>query len=106
MLGIGLLAVLAYIMLVIGKRLPMRPFFLVSSLIVFYLSVKFTGLGIHSLQLAGVIPSTTLTIPSISFLALYPSWQSMVPQLLLVLAAVAVVVWRQWQHRKHVAPSQ
>lgn len=106
LLGIGVLVVLAYIMLVIGKRLPMRPFFLVSSLIVFYLSVKFTGLGIHSLQLAGVIPSTTVTVPSIDFLALYPSLQSMVPQLLLVLAAVAVIARRQWQQRKQVAHSK
>ena len=46
--GVGILTVLAYLMLVIGMKLPMRPFFMVSSLIVFYLCIKFTGMGIHT----------------------------------------------------------
>lgn len=100
LLGVGILAALAYIMLGIGKRLPMKPFFLVSSLIVFYLSLKFTGLGIHSLQLAGALPSTTLTLPSISFLAFYPSLQSAVPQILLILLALVIIVWQRWHIRK------
>jgi high-affinity iron transporter len=95
LLGIGVLVVVAYLMLFLGLKLPMRPFFVVSSVIVFYLCVKFTGMGIHSLQLAGVLPSTIAdNWPSVDFLALYPSWQSLVPQLLLVVLAVSVVLWK------------
>ncbi|MGZ4123457.1 MAG: FTR1 family iron permease, partial [Tumebacillaceae bacterium] len=91
--GMLLLAVIAVLMLFIGVKLPLRPFFLVSSLIVFYLCVKFTGMGVHSLQLAGVVPSsTTASLPSVDFFAVYPSWQSTVPQLLIVLFALLVVV--------------
>lgn len=90
--GFGLLAVLAYLMIIIGLKLPIRPFFIVSSIIVFYLCVKFTGMGIHSLQLADVIPSSPLSIPSVDLLALYPSLESTIPQLLLVLSALAVVL--------------
>ena len=93
LVGLGLLAVFAYLMLVVGLKLPMRPFFVVSSFIVFYLCLKFTGMGIHSLQLAGTIPSTTAPLPSLDFLALYPSWESSVPQILLVLFALLMVVW-------------
>ncbi|MGZ4113319.1 MAG: iron permease, partial [Tumebacillaceae bacterium] len=54
---------------------------------------KFTGMGVHSLQLAGVVPSsTTASLPSVDFFAVYPSWQSTVPQLLIVLFALLVVV--------------
>jgi high-affinity iron transporter len=91
--GFVVLAVIAFIMLYIGAKLPIRPFFLVSSLIVLYLCIKFTGLGINSLQLAGALPNTHSTVlPSITFLGFFPSWQSALPQILIVLTAVAVVV--------------
>ncbi|HWI52137.1 MAG TPA: iron permease, partial [Symbiobacteriaceae bacterium] len=72
----------------IGLKIPMRPFFLVSSVLVFYLGFKFTGMGIHGLQLAGVLPATVVPyLPHFDFLALYPNWQSTLPQLLLLAAA-------------------
>lgn len=94
LVGLGILAVIAYLMLVIGVKLPMRPFFLVSSLIVFYMCFKFTGLGIHSFQLAGTLPSTTAPhLPSIDFLGFYPSWQSALPQIALLLFALGALLW-------------
>lgn len=96
LIGFGILAVIAYLMLYVGIKLPMRPFFLVSSLIVFYLSLKFTGLGIHSLQLAGALPSTiSSSLPSIAFLGFYPSWQSAIPQILLLLFALLILLWKK-----------
>lgn len=95
LIGLGILAVISYIMLFVGLKLPIRPFFMVSSVIVFYLCLKFTGMGIHSLQLAGTLPSTPINVPSIDLIALYPSWQSTLPQVLLVAAAIFVVIWRK-----------
>ncbi|GIM45297.1 hypothetical protein DNHGIG_08460 [Collibacillus ludicampi] len=102
LIGLGILAIIAYLMLVVGVKLPLRPFFMVSSLIVFYLCVKFTGMGIHSLQLAGTLPSTTAPLPSIDWIALYPSWQSAIPQILLVLFAVLVVIWKKYAVKKNL----
>ncbi|AFM40370.1 high-affinity Fe2+/Pb2+ permease [Desulfosporosinus acidiphilus SJ4] len=95
-LGFGFLSALAYLMIRLGLKLPIRPFFMVSSVIVFYLCIKFTGMGIHGLQLAGTIPSTTSSsIPSLDFIALYPSWQSAIPQLALVIIALFVILWKR-----------
>lgn len=92
--GCGVLAVIAYLMLFVGMKLPIRAFFMVSSLIVFYLCIKFTGLGVHSLQLAGWLPSTHMrALPSIDFIGFYPSLESAVPQLLIALSALLVVIW-------------
>lgn len=100
--GLAVLAVIAFIMLGIGLKLPMRAFFLTSSLIVFYLCLKFTGMGIHSLQLAGLLPSTTAEgLPSVGFVAVYPSYESAIPQLLILLFAVGVVVWKKITHKRH-----
>jgi high-affinity iron transporter len=93
LLGFAVLTIIAFIMLYIGTKLPIRPFFLVSSLIVLYLCIKFTGLGINSLQLAGALPNThSAHLPSIPFLGFFPSWPSALPQILIVGAAVAVVI--------------
>jgi high-affinity iron transporter len=101
LIGFTVLAVLAYLMLFIGLKLPVRPFFLVSSLLVYYLCFKFTGLGIHSLQLANALPSTTSKhLPSIEFLGFYPSWQSSIPQLLLIVFATAVLIWKQFNLKR------
>ncbi|MCD9021477.1 FTR1 family iron permease [Cohnella silvisoli] len=91
--GFGILGVCAFIMIKAGARLPVRPVFLVSSVIVFYLCFKFMGSGIHSLQMAGVLPSTVQEyLPEHVSISLYPSWYSTLPQLLFLLTGIAVVV--------------
>lgn len=99
--GFGLLAALAYLIIRLGLKLPIRPFFMVSSVIVFYLCIKFTGMGIHGLQMAGIIPSTTASsIPSIDIFALYPSWQSALPQIALAVTALTVILWKRVKTKK------
>lgn len=99
-MGIGILVLLALGILKLGLKVPMRPFFLVSSLLVFYLGFKFTGMGIHGLQLAGVLPASIAPyLPRIEFLALYPNWQSTLPQLALLALAVAMAVRQQRRDR-------
>jgi high-affinity iron transporter len=101
LIGAVILGVIAYLMVFVGLKLPLRPFFMVSSVIVFYLCIKFTGMGIHSLQLAGLIPTTNAeSIPSVEFFALYPSWESTIPQLVLVLAAGIIVLFKKYKVQK------
>jgi high-affinity iron transporter len=92
-IGAAILVLVAFLILKVGLRIPMRPFFLVSSILVFYLGLKFTGMGINGLQNAGVLSATTSdNLPTIPWLAVYPYWQSVVPQIVLVLAAIVMVV--------------
>lgn len=92
-LGFAILIIIAVLMLKIGLRIPMKPFFLVSSLLVFYLGLKFTGMGINGLQLAGVLPATSSdSLPTISALAVYPTWQGVIPQAVLVVIAILVTL--------------
>ncbi|OWA36011.1 hypothetical protein B9G55_09090 [Saccharibacillus sp. O16] len=98
--GFGALALIALVIIKLGDRLPLKPFFLVSSVVVFYLGFKFMGSGVHSLQMAGLIPSTTEAyLPSLSSISLYPSWYSTLPQLILLLAAAATYLGPLLRHR-------
>ncbi|TME34489.1 MAG: iron permease [Chloroflexi bacterium] len=92
-LGFGLLAALGMLMIVAGVRIPMRPFFTVASLLVFYLCFKFVGTGIHALQVAGVIPDGGATLlVSVDAIGLYPTWPTTIAQLFLLTAAAWVVL--------------
>jgi high-affinity iron transporter len=100
-IGLAILAIIAILMLKIGLRFPMKPFFLISSLLVFYLGIKFTGMGINGLQLGGVLPATTSEVlPTIPWLAVHPSWEGFVPQALMVIGAIVTVLWSKIKNKK------
>jgi high-affinity iron transporter len=99
--GVLLLSVVAFLMLKIGLKIPMRPFFLVSSILVFYLCFKFLGMGIHGLQLAGILEATHATHwPTIDVLALYSTWENIIPQILLLILAIIVVLWNRGRNNR------
>ena len=96
LIGIGAgtvaLAFIAILMLAMGVRLPLRLFFRVAGLLVYYLGFKFLGTGIHALQVTGVLSSSPVKyLVEIPSLGVYPTWETLVPQLLLLISAVAVV---------------
>lgn len=102
-IGIGLLTlvILSYLILKVGLKIPMRPFFIVSSILVFYLCFKFLGMGIHGLQLAGLLPATQASgLPAIESFAIYPTWESILPQAILLTAAIATVIWNKRKDSK------
>ncbi|GAC1465903.1 MAG: hypothetical protein NVSMB70_11670 [Chamaesiphon sp.] len=95
-LGLGLLVLAgcAALMFGLGLRIPLKPFFLVTSLLIYYLGFKFVGTGIHSLQVAGILPASPANfLPSWEGLGLYPTWETTLVQLAIFIVAVAVV-WR------------
>jgi high-affinity iron transporter len=98
--ALAALAVIGVLMLWIGVRIPLRPFFLASSALVFYLGFKFIGTGIHALQVAGAIPaSPTPFALSVDLLGLFPTWETVIPQVLL-LALAGMVIWYSYRAHK------
>jgi high-affinity iron transporter len=95
-IGSGGLVVLGFLLVVVGVRMPMRLFFTVASVLVFYLCFKFIGTGIHSLQVAGFVPATSAPfLPSQDAVGLYPTWPTSLAQLLLLgLAAWVLLRYR------------
>lgn len=99
--GFGVLLVIGVLMLKLSVRLPLKPFFLASSLIIFYMCIKFMGSGIHSLQLSGMIPSAgNDMLPTISFLGMYPSWYSALPQFAVILLSLVIVLMQRKPNRR------
>ena len=93
-IGFAILAAFGVGMVALGIRVPMRPFFAVASLLVFYLCFKFIGTGLHALQVAGVLPGTSATfLPSVDFLGVYPTWVTTIVQLALLGVACALLLY-------------
>ncbi|CCQ95479.1 FTR1 family protein [[Clostridium] ultunense Esp] len=96
--GIILLIILGILILKVGMRIPLRPFFLLSSLLVFYLSLKFTGMGIKSLQLAGLLPATHVEwFPTIEFFSIYPTAEGLILQAALLVVVLFFAVWERYR---------
>lgn len=76
-----------------GIKIPMRPFFAITSLLLYYMAFVFAGRGIRELQEGNAIPITPLShIPNIPWLGLFPTVQTVAIQgVLLVLFAVALL---------------
>jgi high-affinity iron transporter len=102
--GVVVLIIAAVLMLVVGVKLPLRPFFRIAGLLVYYLGFKFVGTGMHALQVAGAIPSTPIpgleSNPLFEFFGVYPTWQTLLPQLVLLLGALAAWLYLRTQDQK------
>jgi len=111
LLGIGAavaaLVVLGVLMLRFGLRIPLRPFFLVTSILLYYMAFKFVGTGIHALQVAGFVPATSRPyLPTLGVLGVFPTVETTVVQLVLLALAVAVVVFLRLRRQQPLRPSQ
>lgn len=87
--GIVVLAVIAYAMLRMSRRLPIGRFFSLSSIFIAILAVILVGKGVAALQEAGWLPQALVQAPRIDWLGIYPTLQSLTAQLVVAVAAVA-----------------
>lgn len=86
--GAALLAVLGWVILRYGVRLPIGPFFAATSALLVVIAVVFVGHGVAALQEAGFIAATPAGSMSLPLLGVHPTAQGLASQGLLVLAIV------------------
>jgi high-affinity iron transporter len=91
--GAALIVAIAWAIFRFGLRLPLKQFFAVSAAIMIALAVIFVGKGVAALQEAGKLPLDPVDFPRIDVLGIYPNWQSLAAQLLVLAAALALVVF-------------
>ncbi len=74
-------------------KLPIRPFFLFTGALLYYMSFLFAGKGVMEL-ISGKLFEPTLVswMPTIPFIGVYPYIQTLVPQVLITIAAAAGLV--------------
>lgn len=86
--GAVTLGLIAWALLRTSRRLPIGQFFAASSVLIAVLAVVLTGKGVSALQEAGWAPVSVAPIPHIELLGVYPTWQSSLAQLAILVVLV------------------
>ncbi len=77
-----------------GVRLPLKPFFAVTSLFLYYMAFVFAGTGIAELQAGGFVSTTPVSwAPRIPTLGIHPTLETLLAQSALLVLALAALVW-------------
>ncbi len=76
-----------------GVKIPMRPFFTVTSVLLYYMAFVFLGKGIRELQEGNVLPITVMpSLPSLPSMGIFPSLETTLPQVILLLLFIFMLV--------------
>lgn len=75
-------------------RIPVTPFFAVTSALLYYLAFTFAGKGVLELQEAEWISSAKIEgFPTIGLLGIYPTWEGILLQAILAMALVTAIAY-------------
>lgn len=88
-LGALALAIIAWAMLRYSRRLPVAQFFSWTSILIAVLAVVMAGKGIAALQEAGWLAVSLVDFPRITLLGIYPTLQTLIAQVLVLIVLVA-----------------
>lgn len=89
-----------------GVRIPLRQFFAVTSVLLYYMAFVFAGKGVRELQEGNAVPITVLPgFPHVDALGLYPTVETLLTQLVLLLLFVFALAKTFWPKRSVALPT-
>jgi high-affinity iron transporter len=92
--GCVILAGVFYLINYIGLRIPIKWFFGFTSALLYYMAFTFMGKGIHVLQMGEQVSMTIAeNLPSISWLGMYPTWETFIGQAILAAAFIFALAY-------------
>jgi high-affinity iron transporter len=101
--GCAVLVVIYILIRFMSVRLPLKPFFMGTSVVLSLMAVSFIGTGVKNLQTANVVGVTPVSgIASFDLFAIYPTVETLIPQgvLLAILVVTFAFQIRKWSIKK------
>jgi high-affinity iron transporter len=96
--GFLLVIVLGWLLLVAGRKLPLRKLFQFSAVIMLLLAIILTGKGFHAFQESGLLPITFINgleklkiSDNIELFGIYSTLETLIPQL--IVGVVILLLW-------------
>ncbi|MDO5700406.1 MAG: FTR1 family protein [Bowdeniella nasicola] len=100
-LGLVILVIVYALIRILSLRIPLRPFFLATSLLLALMALTFTGSGIGELQEADVISVTPIEgFPTIDLLGIYPQVENLTAQALVLALMIALFIFGYRRQRR------
>ena len=104
--GGGVLAVIFTLFWKYGIKIPLRPFFAVTSVLLYYMAFVFMGKGVRELQEGGVVGITVLPgWPHVDAMGIFPSVETLLAQLLLLILFAFALLKTFWPSRSVALPT-
>lgn len=103
--GVGCLILVGSFLLVHygSMKIPLKPFYIGTSILIYLLAVGFAGSGVKGLQEAGIVGATSApAFPTFDILGIYPTWETLLPQFVLIILAVGGVIYQQRRLNPHI----
>lgn len=101
-LGVGCVILIAvFILIRFGTmKLPVRPFFIGTSILMYLMAIAFAGGGVKELQEADVIPVTPVGfVQSIDILGIYPTVETLIPQAIMAVIVLISIFYYKNKHK-------
>jgi high-affinity iron transporter len=103
--GFAALAVIFTLFYKFGVKIPLRPFFGVTSVLLYYMAFVFIGKGVRELQEGNAVSATFIHFPTVDWLGLYPTWETLLAQLALFVLFAFAVLKTFWPKRSVTLPT-
>jgi len=94
LVGCVFLAIMFFLINKIGIKVPIKWFFGFTSVLLYFMAFTFMGKGLHELQMGEALSLTTAEFaPEISWLGMYPTWETFIGQAFLLVIFIAGVLY-------------
>ena len=107
--GLATVALIFVLIRVFGVKIPLKPFFMATSILMAVMSIAFLGSGMWELfmdggladSIGGFVQQLAVTIPALAwmsgnemlaFFGIYPTWITLIPQLILLVITVITFI--------------
>jgi high-affinity iron transporter len=102
LLAVAILVIVGFAIIYYSVKIPIRFFFKAATILIYFLAFKILGISIHALQISNVLSTSTVHhLPFIDWIGLYPTWETTITQIFLIM----VIVLLTWMVRKRTVMS-
>jgi high-affinity iron transporter len=99
--GVLVLIVIVFAIFKLAVRIPLKYFFSITTLFLYFLCFILLGKGIRGFQEAGVVGIKSINfIPQVDILGIYPTVETLIPQAILIIAFVVALIWLGYVKRE------
>lgn len=92
--GSAVLVLVFYLINKLGVKVPIKWFFVVTSVFLYVMAFIFMGKGLHELQMGNQVSITFAEfLPEISWLGMYPTWETFIGQMVLIIAYIGALLY-------------
>ncbi|WP_409304062.1 FTR1 family protein [Peribacillus sp. SCS-155] len=100
-----ILVIIGFLIIRYSVRIPISLFFSVATVLIYLISFKILGVSVHSLQVSKVIETHTISaFPFIDLIGLYPTWETLIPQLALLVVILSLTYWIKGKNKEQAVP--